>query len=916
MGQKKVLDWQYYSETAVRSVAEGIVLLRNENNVLPFQKGEKVAIFGRIQLDYYKSGTGSGGMVNVSHVVGITEGLLESGDVEVNRELLKVYEDWCMEHPFDLGTGWGAEPWSQKEMELSDALCEKAASESEVALVILGRTAGEDQDNRAEKGAYFLSDEEEEMLSKVRKHFKKMVVLLNVGGLIDMSFVTKYEPEAVLYGWQGGMLGGTGTAQILTGQVSPSGKLPDTIAYTIEDYPSHPYFGSRERNFYTEDIYVGYRYFETFAKDKVMYPFGFGLSYTTFSVETKSVSVAKEGVTLEVAVTNTGDVAGKEVVQVYCEAPQGVLGKPARVLCGYEKTKELALGETQMLTVAVKTEDFASFDDFGKTGYKSCFVLEAGEYIFYVGADVRSAKKAASTNVPETYVVSEHEQVLAPDRSFTRMLPEKDGLGYKVSFEEVPAVEPQDEVRRKARMPKALAYTGDKGIKLADVADGKASMDAFIAQFSDENLACIIRGEGMSSPKVTPGTASTFGGVTEELAAFGIPCGCCADGPAGIRMDCGTKAFSIPNGTLIASTFNKELIYELFTCFGLEAAYHKVDCMLGPGMNLHRHPLNGRNFEYFSEDPYLTGTMATAELKGFHSAGVTGTIKHFCGNDQESGRHTSDSVISERALREIYLKCFEIAVKDGKASTIMTTYGSLNGVWTAGNYDLATALLRDDWGFDGMVMTDWWAAINRRNHPVDRRDFAALAMSQNDVYMVTRDSLTHDDNVMESLADGSLQRAELQRNAANICRFILGTHALKRLRGIDDEIERVNYHAEDEEDGANGSYTYHLGDYLEIDLTGVHSKKGSHHTFMLNVEEVTKYRFTFTASSTASELAQMPVTLYFMGTVHDTFTWHGTNGEPLSFTGEYMLTFQPTRVRLAFGQNGINFHKIVIEKIK
>lgn len=916
MGQKKVLDWQYYSEKAVQAVTEGCVLLRNENKVLPFKKEEKVAVFGRIQLDYYKSGTGSGGMVNVSHVVGITEGLLESGMVEVNRGLLAVYEDWCMEHPFDLGTGWGAEPWSQKEMELSDALCEKAAAESEVALVILGRTAGEDQDNRAEKGAYFLSDEEDAMLAKVRKHFKKIVVLLNVGGLIDMSFVTKYEPEAVLYGWQGGMLGGTGTAQVLTGQVSPSGKLPDTIAYAIEDYPSHPYFGSRERNFYTEDIYVGYRYFETFAKDKVMYPFGFGLSYTTFSMETKSVSVAKEGVTLEVAVTNTGDASGKEVVQVYCEAPQGLLGKPARVLCGFEKTKELAPGETQVLAVVVKAEDFASFDDLGKTGHKSCFVLETGEYIFYVGADVRSAKKAASTNVPETYVVSEHEQVLAPERSYPRMVPEKDGDGYKVSFEEVPAVEPQDEVRRKERMPKELAYTGDKGIKLADVADGKASMDAFIAQFSDENLACIIRGEGMSSPKVTPGTASTFGGVTDELLAFGIPCGCCADGPAGIRMDCGTKAFSIPNGTLLASTFNKELIYELFTCFGLEAAYHKVDCMLGPGMNLHRHPLNGRNFEYFSEDPYLTGTMASAELKGFHSAGVTGTVKHFCGNDQESGRHTSDSVISERALREIYLKCFEIAVKDGKAQTIMTTYGSLNGVWTAGNYDLATAILRDDWGFDGMVMTDWWAAINRRNQPVDKRDFAALAMSQNDVYMVTRDSLTHDDNVMEALADGSLTRAELQRNAANICRFILTTHAFKRLRGMDDEVERVNYHAEDEEDGVNGSYTYNLGDYLEIDLTGVHSKKGGHHTFMLNVEEVTKYRFTFTASSMAGELAQMPVTLYFMGTAHDTFTWHGTNGEPMSFTGEYMLTFQPTRVRLAFGQNGIDFHKIVIEKIK
>ena len=916
MGQKKVLDWKHYSDMAVASVAEGCVLLRNENNVLPFRKDEKVAVFGRIQLDYYKSGTGSGGMVNVSRVVGITEGLLESGAVCVNQELLKTYEDWCMEHPFDLGTGWGAEPWSQKEMELSDELCARAAAESEVALVIIGRTAGEDQDNRAEKGAYFLSDGEEDMIAKVRKHFKKMVVVLNVGGLIDMGFVTKYEPEAVLYGWQGGMLGGTGTAQVLTGQVSPSGKMPDTITYAIEDYPSHPYFGNRERNFYSEDIYVGYRYFETFAKDKVMYPFGFGLSYTTFSLETELVASSAGGVDIEVAVTNTGAVAGKEVVQIYLEAPQGVLGKPARVLCGYGKTKELAPKETQVLAITIKEEDMASFDDLGKTGYKSCFVMEAGDYNIYIGTDVRSAEPVATITVPETYVVSEHEQVLAPERSFLRMVPDVNSDGYSVKFEEVPAVEPQDEVRKKERMPEELAYTGDKGIKLSDVAEGNAAMDAFIAQFSDENLACIIRGEGMSSPKVTPGTASTFGGVTEELSAFGIPCACCADGPAGIRMDCGTKAFSIPNGTLLASTFNKELITELFTCFGLEAAYHKVDCMLGPGMNLHRHPLNGRNFEYFSEDPYLTGTMAAAELTGFHSAGVTGTIKHFCGNDQESGRHTSDSVISERALREIYLKCFEIAIKDGKAPTVMTTYGSLNGVWTAGNYDLATAVLRDDWGFEGLVMTDWWAAINRRNQPVDKRDFAAMAMSQNDVYMVCTDSLTHDDNVMEALAEGTLTRAELQRNAANICRFILTTHALKRMMGTDDEIERINYQADEEEDGASESYTFNLGDYLEIDMKGISSKKGGHYTCMLNVAEVTRYRFTFTASSKASELAQMPVTLYFMGTVHDTFTWHGTNGEPVSFTGEYMLTFQPTRMRLAFAQSGIDFEKIVIEKIK
>ena len=226
----------------------------------------------------------------------------------------------------------------------------------------------------------------------------------------------------------------------------------------------------------------------------------------------------------------------------------------------------------------------------------------------------------------------------------------------------------------------------------------------------------------MGSPRVTPGTASAFGGVADSLTGFGIPCGCCSDGPSGMRLDCGTKAFSLPNGTLIASTFNKSLVTELFKLMGREMSANKVDCLLGPGMNIHRHPLNGRNFEYFSEDPYLSGTIAAAELMGLHSEGVTGTIKHFCGNNQETNRHNIDSAVSERALREIYLKGFEIAVREGGADSIMTSYNSVNGLWSAGNYDLCTTILRDEWGFKGFVMTDWWANINERGKPVDKSE--------------------------------------------------------------------------------------------------------------------------------------------------------------------------------------------------
>ncbi len=246
------------------------------------------------------------------------------------------------------------------------------------------------------------------------------------------------------------------------------------------------------------------------------------------------------------------------------------------------------------------------------------------------------------------------------------------------------------------------------------------------------------------APLVTPGTAAAFGGVSKSLIErLGIPSVCCSDGPSGMRLDCGVKAFSLPNGTIIGCTFNPKLIEELYTCTGYEMIVQKVDCLLGPGMNIHRHPLNGRNFEYYSEDPYVTGSFAMAMLKGLQTAGVTGAAKHFCANNQETRRHFANPVVSERALREIYLKGFEMIVKSGVADTIMTTYGPVNGVWTAGNYDLCTTILRKEWGFKGIVMTDWWAAINERGGEPDKTNFAAMAMAQNDIYMVCPDGSTN-----------------------------------------------------------------------------------------------------------------------------------------------------------------------------
>lgn len=909
---ERILDWNKYLDTAAKMVSEGIVMLKNENNALPLDTNKEVAVFGRIQFHYYKSGTGSGGMVNVTKVVNILDGLIDNG-VKVNEKLLDTYRKWDRENPFDLGEGWGGEPWSQKEMPLDEGLVKETAKSCETAIVIIGRTAGEEQDNRLEAGSYLLSDDEIEMLTVVRKHFKKVVLLLNVGNIIDMTDINRIAPDSVLYVWQGGMTGGKGTADVLTGKVSPSGKLPDTIAYKASDYPSDANFGREEnRDIYAEDIYVGYRYFETFAKEKVLYPFGFGLSYTEFEIKTEKAEITEGAVKLSVSVKNIGSYKGKEVIEVYCEAPQGRLGKAARVLCGFEKTRELVPQEEQVVEIAVDIAKLASYDDSGVTGNKSCYVLEAGEYKFYVGSDVRSAEYACSFEQGEDLVTERLTQALAPVESFERIKPVCEGGAFSIGREAVPVSEVDESARRLEKLPKEIAYTGDKGIKLWDVKNGKNTMDEFIAQLSDYDLSCIIRGEGMGSPRVTAGTASAFGGVSENLNGYGIPAGCCSDGPSGMRLDCGTKAFSLPNGTMIASSFNKELTSELFTFMGFEMAANKVDCLLGPGMNIHRHPLNGRNFEYFSEDPFLTGKMASAELKGMAGAGVTGTIKHFCANNRETNRHFIDSVVSERALREIYLKGFEIAVKEGGASSVMTTYGRVNGLWTAGNFDLNTVILREEWGFKGFTMTDWWANINVRGKEPDKTDLAAMARAQNDVYMVCPDGEKNDDNTLVALENGGIERCELQRNAANICGFLLHTNALKRAEGIGDTVKVINREDEEQEDDKPVQF-YKVDRDITLDLSDVDTKKGTSYSFALDLSNFGIYRVIVTASSTQSELAQIPMTLFSMGTAVGTFTFNGTDGKAVSMEKETPMFSRFTTFRIYFAQNGLDLHSIRFE---
>lgn len=913
----RVLDFEKYTAKARQAVAEGQVLLLNQNHVLPLPKGSHVAVFGRMQLHYYKSGTGSGGMVNVNKVTGILEALEESEDVQVYEPLVDVYREWEKDHPFDEGVGWGNEPWSQEEMELNEALVEEAAEKNEYAIVILARTAGEDKDNKMLEGAYCLTSIEEDMLQKVRKSFAKMIVLLNTGNIMDMSFMDQYRPDAVMYVWQGGMIGGLGTVDVLTGKVCPSGRLSDTIAAQMSDYPADPYFGGLEQNLYVEDIYVGYRYFESAAKSKVLYPFGFGLSYTTFSMEAGGFSYAENQVSFVMKVTNTGSVAGKEVVQVYAKAPLGKLGKPARVLIDFKKTKELMPGECETLTFAIPTSVFASYNEVSTAEMSTGWVLEAGEYTIYAGGNVRDAYEVGSFTLDELQIVEECRNALAPTTAFKRMKmtaanehAEAAGV-YEVAMEEVPLRVVSPEEKRNAELPESYEMTGDRGIKLADVKAGKATLDEFVAQLTEEELASIVRGEGMGSPKVTAGTAAAFGGVTKSLLEKGIPCGCCDDGPSGMRLDSGMKAFSLPNGTLLACTFNTQLNEELYAFTAVEMIKNRVDILLGPGMNIHRHPLNGRNFEYFSEDPLLTGKMAAAQVRGLKSAGMTGSLKHFCGNNQETRRHTSNSIISERALREIYLRGFEIAVKEAKADAVMTTYGPVNGIWTSSNYDLVTDILRKQWGFEGVVMTDWWAYVCREGDKPAKTDFATMVKAQNDLYMVCPDSEKneHGDNTVESLHDGSLTLGELQRCAKNICRFMMNTHAFMRMQNEEDTIEILG--AEEGFEECVGDLTYYKVDReVVIDLSGHEISKGTSIDFALDLEQLGYYKAELTAKSDLGELAQIPVTLSFAGTPRGVYTFNGTNGQWVTQTREADLGMKYAIMRLYFPQNGIEVKQI------
>ena len=766
------------------AAGEGMVLLKNEKSTLPIRRGTKVALFGKGTVDYVKGGGGSGD-VTVEYIRNLYEGMKikeDEGKVEVFDKLAKYYEKDIQKQYAD-----GAVPGMTVEPELPDELLNEAREYTDTAVITICRFSGEGWDRKCEaaqdgyvldgeekrnselsakifeNGDFCLTNAENAMVEKVKKAFPHVIVVMNVGGIVDTKWFRDCdEIQSVLMAWQGGMEGGLATADILCGDVNPSGKLSDTYAKDLEDYPSTANF--HESAFYvdyTEDIYVGYRYFETIpgAAERVNYPFGFGLSYTDFDWKMTGASEENGVITVLTEVTNTGKTAGKEVVQLYYGAPQGKLGKPAKVLGAFKKTSILQPGERQILTLKLPVNQMASYDDLGKV-CKSAYVLEAGEYAIYIGTNVRDAAKIDFTYVVKEDTVTEQlSRKAAPYHLQKRML--ADG-----SYEELPQreyVEEEGLPRQDkyaiglpcpdTRGQKGIDFLDSKGVHFSDVADGKMTLDEFMDILTLDDCINLLGGQPNT------GCANTFG--MGNLPEYGVPNVMTADGPAGLRIlpKCGVNTTAWPCATLLASTWDEELVEKVGKAGAEEVKENNISIWLTPACNIHRSPLCGRNFEYYSEDPYLAGKTGAAMVRGIQSQHIGASVKHFAANNKETNRKDSDSRVSERALREIYLKQFEIIVKEAHPYTIMSSYNLINGIHASENKELLTGILRDEWGFDGLVTTDWWTFGEHYRE----------TKAGNDIKMAAG----YPERIKEAYEKGLITEAEIRLSARRILNMIL-----------------------------------------------------------------------------------------------------------------------------------------------
>ena len=819
--EREVRNAQLSKEAA----EEGMVLLENENQALPLSQGSKAALFGTGSYGTIKGGTGSGDVYN-RYTISVYDALTSTYNISNMAwwgEYLKTFEEKKAQAAeekkdndyvkYTQGRFGGADSFLAIDQALTQSDMDKAkAGGVTTAFYTVSRVSGEGADRTIGKGDYELSEVEYNNIKLIAKNFDKCVVLLNVGGVVDTKFFSEIEGvDGLVLMSQAGMEGGNALADILTGKTTPSGKLTDTWAKNYSDYPAATTIGDNDgdnkQEDYKEGIYVGYRYFDTFNITPA-YEFGYGKSYTSFDVEPLTVAADENNVSVTVNVTNTGDTySGKEVVEVYFSAPDGSIEKPYQELAGFAKTDNLAPGESQKLTVTYKTTEMSSYDEA-----KAAYVMEDGDYIVRVGDSSRNTKVAGVLTLDKDVVTEQLSNQLTLDKNWKDLSKTgKTPYSYKDEAAQIKAAArialPSAKIKTennasKIDEKKVTTYlTADAAkdykaaenevvetvdavpanTKLIDVYDGKVSMESFVASLDDTQLANLANGiSGASTSGDTWGAdANSVTGAAGETSqlyfnSLGIPNTVEADGPAGIRVTAETTdkdgnavynyCIAFPIGTLLAQTWNTDLVNRVGKAIGEEMVEIGVTLWLAPGMNIHRDPLCGRNFEYYSEDPALTGYVGSAITAGVQSnKGVGVTIKHYITNNQETNRSAVNTSVSERTLREIYLKGFEMVVKSAQPMAIMSSYNKVNGTYACENFDLLTSVPRGEWGFDGMVMTDWGAGnragVDTMMHagndlvmPGRTQDRMIAALQGNPV------GTTADPNLDKALVRGDIQK--------------------------------------------------------------------------------------------------------------------------------------------------------------
>lgn len=813
----KVQDWETeHRQLAKEAAAEGIVLLKNEDQLLPLKAGSKVALYGAGAGRTIKGGTGSGD-VNERERVTIWQGMKNAGFEITSEDWIRSYEkiyekarqDWKDDivtrsggnsgNVMDFFTVYSTTPFV---MPTGDPVEKPEKEETDTAIYVLSRVAGEGADRNAAKGDYYLKEDEHQMLSDLCCYYKNVIVAVNAGGQVDLSFMDEFSNiKALLILSQPGMEGGNAFADVISGKVNPSGKLVDSWAYRYEDYPNAASFshnnGNVKKEFYEEGIYVGYRYFDTFAVP-VRYGFGYGLSYTTFEIKEKNIQCDNEhNIQISVSVKNTGDTAGKEVVQIYAALPGGQVEKEAHRLVAYEKTALLQPQEEQTLTFKISADRFTFYAE-----EKAAWVLGKGFHGIFVGTSLESATLAGGLEL-EQDVILEKVKNLFPLKESLKEVQQKSGQTEKREAAlKVQAVEkglPVLEIGAAGFETKEILYKKNSELVEKEAAE-------FVDTLSIEELINLAAGDPGKAQGGNLGAAGISvpgsAGETHRCAIEkGLASIVLADGPAGLRLmkyyhvndgrivsmpfefslegglfyDGSTDlpgeryyqyCTAIPVGTMLAQTWNTGLIQEVGAMIGKEMEYFGVTLWLAPGMNIHRNPLCGRNFEYYSEDPYVAGTIAAAMTKGVQSNyGCGTTIKHFACNNQEDNRMGSDSIVSERSLRELYLKGFEIAVKESQPLSIMTSYNLINGIHAANSYDLCTDVARNEWGFGGAIMTDWTTTENGA-------DCTASGCMRAGNDLVMPGCFGDHDNLKKELEEGTLKPEDLKACIARLVSVI------------------------------------------------------------------------------------------------------------------------------------------------